>query len=83
MEKRDEVPGLAEKLKVARKTADMSQAEAGEASGVHPISIAQFETGTRTPTLATLYKLAAAYGVNVCELLPGGEEPAPKGKRKK
>jgi transcriptional regulator with XRE-family HTH domain len=47
--------------------------QAAEASGVHRVNIGVFEADTKTPTLATLYKLAAAYGVNVCDLLPGGE----------
>lgn len=77
--KRDAVPGLAGKLKAAREAAGLSQQQAAEASGVHNISISQFENDVRTPSVATLYKLAAAYGVDVCDLLP--DRPK-KGKKK-
>jgi transcriptional regulator with XRE-family HTH domain len=55
----------------------MSQQDAADASGVHQVSIARYETDKAVPTLAVLYKLAEAYGVDVTELLP----PSPK-KRK-
>jgi transcriptional regulator with XRE-family HTH domain len=88
--KRDNVPGLGSQLKAAREKAALAQAAAAEAAAVPQASISQFETGTKTPTLSTLYKLAEAYGVNVCELLPGGvlpdtaaDEPAKPKKGKK
>lgn len=75
------MPGLAKLLKEAREAAGLSQIQAAERSGVHAVSIARFETDARGPTLATLYKLAAAYGVKVCDLLPpAGEAPQPKRK---
>lgn len=67
---RDSVPGLAAKLKAAREAAALTQVQAGEKAGVHHISIAKFETEKATPTLRVLYRLAAAYGVKVCDLLP-------------
>ncbi len=73
MPDREVVEGLSDKLKLARESAMLSQQEAGTRSGVHHISIARFETNKRVPTLAILYKLAVAYGVNVCDLLPGGQ----------
>lgn len=80
--KRDSVAGLATILVAARAKAGMSQVQASAASTVPRTMISQFEIGAKTPTLATLYKLAAAYGVNVCVLLPGGELPkSPKGKK--
>ena len=72
MSKRDEVPGLAARLKAARAGKGMTQTQAGEAAGIHQTNLSEFEGGTKTPTLATLYKLAEAYAVNVCDLLPGG-----------
>jgi len=78
MADRDFVAGLAEKLRAAREAAGLSQQQAGERSGVHAVSIARFETEVRTPTLKALYKLAAAYGVGVCELLPPGEKKGGK-----
>lgn len=87
MAKRDAVPGLGEKLKAARTAAGVTQVAAAEASGVSRVNISAFESDGKTPTLATLYKLAAAYGVNVCELLPSGvlpdATPEPKKAKKK
>lgn len=76
MPEREVVEGLAARLKAVREAAGLSQTEAGERSGVHHISIARFETDKRVPTLAILYKLAEAYGANVCDLLPGGQPTA-------
>lgn len=67
---RDSVPGLAAALRAARVAAGMSQVAAGQKAGVHFVSIAKFETGKSTPTLRVLYRLAAAYGVTVADLLP-------------
>ena len=65
-------------MKSAREAAGMNILQAAEASGVHRVNIGVFEADTKTPTLATLYKLATAYGVNVCDLLPGGVLPDAK-----
>lgn len=70
MPERKVIPGLAERLKSRREAAGLSQQEAGERSGVHHVSIARFETDKRVPTLDALYKLAAAYGVTIYDLLP-------------
>ena len=83
MPSRDTLPGLAAKLRTAREAAGLSQYEAAERSGVHQVSIARFETDVRSPTLPTLYKLAAAYGVKVCDLLPGPPAPEKKGRKGK
>ncbi len=74
MSKRDTVPGLGEKLKAARIAAGLTQQQAVDKSGVHQANLSQFEGDAKTPTLATLYKLAAAYGVDVCDLLPRDEK---------
>ena len=70
MANRDTVVGIGPLLRAARDAAGLSQVEAGEKSGVHHISIAKFETEKVTPTLRVLYRLADAYGVSVCSLLP-------------
>jgi transcriptional regulator with XRE-family HTH domain len=70
MATRDTVPGLAARLRTAREASKLTQVEAGAKSGVHHISIAKFETDKTAPTLRVLYRLAAAYGVKVCDLLP-------------
>jgi transcriptional regulator with XRE-family HTH domain len=80
---RDTVPGLAAILRAAREEAGLSQQEAADKSGVHAVSIARFETEVRGPSVATLYKLAAAYGVTVCDLLPEHAPPSKKKGKKK
>jgi transcriptional regulator with XRE-family HTH domain len=80
MANRDTLAGLAALRRAAREKAGLSQAEAAELSGVHFINLSKFENDKSTPTLATLYKLAEAYGVNVCDLLPDGVKPG-KGKK--
>ena len=77
MPNRDTVPGLAGLLRSAREAAGLSQVEAGERSGVHHVSIARFETDKATPTVRVLCLLAAAYAVDVCDLLP---KKKPRGK---
>lgn len=70
MPERETIPGLADKLRAAREAAGLSQQQAAEASGMYQATIARYETDGRVPTLGALYKLAAAYGVGVCDLLP-------------
>ena len=67
---RDTVPGLAARLRAAREAAGLSQVQAGEKAGVHHVSIAMFETDKRAPTVKVLLKLADAYGIDVCDLIP-------------
>ena len=87
MSKRDEVPGLPEQLRLSREKSGLTQVQASERSGVPQTNISIFERGTRTPTLATLYKLADAYGVEVADLLPprtppSAPEPVPEPPKK-
>lgn len=70
MTNRDSVPGLAGLLRAARLKAGLTQRAAAQASGVHVMNISKFETAKATPTLRVLYRLAAAYRVDVCDLLP-------------
>lgn len=70
MPEKNLIPGLAAKLTDAREAAGLSQVDAGEKSGIHHITIARYETDKRVPTLYALYKLAEAYGVKICDLLP-------------
>jgi transcriptional regulator with XRE-family HTH domain len=80
MPKREIIPGLAARLKEVRERADLTQQQAADAAGTYQATIGRFETEKRVPTLDQLYKLAKAYGVTVCALLPGGE--AEPGKRR-
>lgn len=81
MPDREVIPGLAAKLRDAREAAGLSQVEAGVKSGVHHVSIARYEIEERVPTLAALYRLAAAYGLKVADLLPADGPRAKKGKK--
>jgi transcriptional regulator with XRE-family HTH domain len=92
LSKRDTVDGLGTKLALARGNAGLSQAQASEATGAPQPMISLYERGERTPTLAMIYKLAKAYGVKACDLLPldsevvldaESEPPAKKPKGKK
>lgn len=70
MAKRDDVPGLGDRLKQARVKCGFTQTQAGGASGVHQTNISEFEQGLKTPTLATLIRLAVAYRVSLSDLVP-------------
>jgi transcriptional regulator with XRE-family HTH domain len=54
----------------AREAAGLTLQAAAEQSGVHLVSITRFEKSIRVPTIATLCKLAGAYGVAPGDLLP-------------
>jgi transcriptional regulator with XRE-family HTH domain len=77
MPEREVIAGLPALLRKVRETAGLSQEQAAERAGVSRVSIARFETDARVPTLGVLYKLAEAYAVDVCDLLPKPTEPAP------
>lgn len=54
-----------EKLKLLRKERKLTQSEVGEAIGQERSTIACYETGKRTPDVATLEKLAVLYRVTL------------------
>lgn len=58
-------------IKAARKDRGMTQQELADASGVSRISIARYETGVKTPSIASTYKLAKALDVPFDELIRG------------
>jgi transcriptional regulator with XRE-family HTH domain len=70
MPSRVTIPGLAVRLQSAREAAGLTLQAAADRSGVHLVSIARFEKNRRVPTIATLCKLAEAYGVTPGDLLP-------------
>ena len=88
MAKRDELPGLGAKLTEARKAAGLTIVDAADKSDVHRVSIGEYEANRKTPTVAVLIKLAAAYSVSVADLLPSPDPvplppvARPMGKRK-
>jgi transcriptional regulator with XRE-family HTH domain len=58
-----------DKIKRMRMHKGFSQVELARRSGVSQPAISQIESGTKTPTLDTLRKLAKALGVPVSELI--------------
>ena len=62
-----------EKLKLLRKERKLTQSEVGEAIGQERSTIACYETGKRTPDVATLEKLAALYRVTLDHFSNKGE----------
>jgi transcriptional regulator with XRE-family HTH domain len=63
---------FAANLRKARRRAGLSQEEVGWLASLHRTEISLLETGTRTPRIDTLVKLAAVLDVPVqCALLDG------------
>lgn len=65
MDSETKVPGLAP----ARNRAGLTQVALASLVGVHPITVARWETGERAPDIDTLKTLAAALGVQPGDLL--------------
>jgi len=70
MDSETRVPGLAP----ARNRSGLTQVALAEMLGVHPITVARWETGERAPDIYTLKRLAAALNTTVGALL---DEPSP------
>lgn len=60
-----------ERIKAARECRGMTQQELADASGVSRSSIARYEIGAKTPSIASTYKLAKALDVPFEELARG------------
>lgn len=60
------------RVKAARTARALNQDDFAAAAQVHRAYIGQIENGRKDLRLSTLYRLAAALGVPVCELLPDG-----------
>lgn len=65
-----------ENIRKARLKAGWTQKQLGEKMGITLQTVAQWETGRRTPKFETLQKLAAALGVSVNDLLDSAETTA-------
>lgn len=57
---------LSETLKAMRKIAGMTQTEYAKLIGIAPRIIMDLERGVGNPTLKTLEKIAAPFGLTVC-----------------
>ncbi len=56
---------LAEKLKLARQNAHLTQAQVASMVGLNKAAISTYETGTRRPSFEVLCRLASIYKVSV------------------
>lgn len=75
---RDFVAGVGAKLVAAREAVGMTQVAAASSANIGRGNLWQYERDRKAPTLPVLKRLADAYGVTVCSLLPEGWElPAP------
>ncbi|GHV03849.1 hypothetical protein FACS189485_07970 [Spirochaetia bacterium] len=77
----EKVEIFTERLKTARETRKLTQAELGIKAGLPPSSIAHFENGSRKPSFDTLRRLASALDMTTDFLLGRVEDPtmAPDG----
>lgn len=64
-----------EKIKEARKRANMTQKELGDKLGVSPVMISQYESDKRKPKIETLERVATALNVPISAFLDGLSEP--------
>jgi transcriptional regulator with XRE-family HTH domain len=75
-EQADAPSSIAEHLRRARETRELTQAALGAKAGMAAASISHFETGQRVPSLESLVRLADALDMSVDALLgrPRGAE---------
>lgn len=62
-----------EQLKARRGELGISQRALAERADIQQSDICRYETGTFTPTVGSLYKLASALGCTIHDLLPPTE----------
>jgi transcriptional regulator with XRE-family HTH domain len=62
---------FAANLRACRKRAGLSQEALGFRASLHRTEIGLLERGARVPRIDTLLKLAAALGIDPCDLLEG------------
>ena len=73
---------LAARLKRLRKERGISQEDFAHKAGLHRVGYGWLEQQKRTPNLATLVKIAAAFGISLSELFSGVGPKAKKGAKK-
>lgn len=59
---------LAQKIAYYRERAGLSQAALGEKAGVSQVAICKIETGQNKPRIETVFRIAAALGVEMSDL---------------
>jgi XRE family transcriptional regulator, fatty acid utilization regulator len=68
---------IGEEVKRRREEMKLTGAQLAERAGMAPSAVSQIETGKRTPSSASVIKLAAALGVEVGDLYPKGQPRLP------
>jgi len=66
---------LAARLKQLRKERGISQEDFAHKAGLHRVGYGWIEQCKRTPNLATLVKIAAAFDISLSEMLSGVDRP--------
>lgn len=64
---------MGKNIKALRKKNGLTQEKLAEAVDVSTVFISQIETGTRMPSLETIYNISKALGVSIDELIHGSE----------
>lgn len=67
---------IGDRIKAARKSAHMGQAELGAAIGIGKSSISEWESGKRSPDIDKVHDIANALGVTPAYLMGWDESPA-------
>jgi transcriptional regulator with XRE-family HTH domain len=67
---------LGQRIKALRQERALQQRQLAEQAGLTPSMVSQIESGRLTPSLHTLGKIAAAFGVSIGSLLDGQVPPA-------
>ena len=65
------------RLREARETRQLSQADLATKTGLQPAAVSHFETGARRPSFDNLQRLAAALDVSTDYLLGRADSPEP------
>jgi transcriptional regulator with XRE-family HTH domain len=69
---------IGEEVRRRREALGLTGAQLAARAGLAPSAVSQIETGKRTPSSASVIKLAAALGVEVGDLYPKGQAPLPE-----
>ncbi len=70
---------LGERLRTARRSAELTQQELAEALGVESITVSRWERGVTTPSLWRLQRVAELTGTRVSDLLRADARSEPVG----
>jgi transcriptional regulator with XRE-family HTH domain len=68
---------IGEEVRRRREEIGLTGAQLAARAGMAPSAVSQIETGKRTPSSASVIKLASALGAEVGDLYPVGEAPLP------